>query len=247
VVKPIKIGAIAIGLGALGWSYVRSRGDETDMFSQVTAPVVRRANDDAVALVETEIPGQACALGCEGTGFSVAPAGLIVTNRHVVEEGGTRANRIRVKFANSGVWHPAEFVAAAKDSGVDLALVRITDGGTYPSVAGVSAEGPDLDVGSAVLTIGFPLGTRLRMARAGEVEIARTTVTTGSIGKTLPDVFQIDAVADHGSSGSPVFDRHGHVGGVITSGIEDDSRKIVYVLPASRIVELRKAAGSRPP
>jgi S1-C subfamily serine protease len=236
-----------IGLGALGWFYVRSRGDESDMFSQVTAPVVRRANDDAVALVETEIPGQACALGCEGTGFSISAAGLIVTNRHVVEQGGTRANRIRVKFANSGAWHPAEFVVAAKDSGVDLALIRITGGGTYHAVAGVSAEGPDLDVGSAVLTIGFPLGTRLRMARAGEVEIARTTVTTGSIGKTLPDVFQIDAVADHGSSGSPVFDRHGHVVGVITSGIDDDSRKIVYVLPSSRIAELREAIGSRTP
>ena len=47
-----------------------------------------------------------------------------------------------------------------------------------------------------------------------------------------------DAFADHGSSGSPVFDRHGHVIGLIASGIEDPSANIVYVMPSDRIAAL---------
>jgi S1-C subfamily serine protease len=155
-------------------------------------------------------------------------------------QGGTAASQVRVKFANTSAWLPATFVTAANRADVDLALVQISKAGTYPSVVGLSESGPDLAVGSSVLTIGFPLGTLLRMEGQGSRAVARTTVSTGSIGKVLPGVFQIDAFADHGSSGSPVFDRHGHAIGVITAGIEDPSAKIVYVVPSDRIVELRK-------
>jgi S1-C subfamily serine protease len=236
--------AAVLALGTAGWFYVSTRNDDGKVWNDVTAPAVRRANDDAVALIETEIPGQQCAAGCEGTGFSISPAGMIVTNRHVVLQRGAKASRIRVKFANSGAWHPAELVAIAADSATDLAIIQLTEPGRYPSVVGVSPDGPDLDAGSAILTIGFPLGTRLRMEGSGEAEVARTTVTTGSIGKMLTDIFQIDAAADHGSSGSPVFDRHGHAIGVISSGIEEESRRIVYVVPSSRIVELQRVASA---
>ena len=232
------------GLGVGGWIYGRSiNTEDPQLWSDVTAPSIRLANDDAIVLIESQVPGQRCVGGCEGTGFAIAPNGLIVTNRHVVMQGGTAANRIRVKFANTGAWLPATFVGVADRGDVDLALVQISKAGTYPSVVGLSETGPDLAVGSSVLTIGFPLGTLLRMEGQGSSSVAKTTVTTGSIGKVLPTVFQIDAFADHGSSGSPVFDRHGHAIGVITAGVEDPSAKIVYVVPSNRIVELRKRFG----
>lgn len=232
------------GLGIGGWLYARTiNTEDPQLWSDVTAPAIRLANDDAIVLIESEVPGQRCAGGCEGTGFAISPSGLIVTNRHVVMQGGTTANRIRVKFANTNAWLPATFVRAANRADVDLALVQISKSGKYPSVVGLSESGPDLAEGSSILTIGFPLGTLLRMEGRGSAAVAKTTVTTGSIGKVLSSVFQIDAYADHGSSGSPVFDRHGHAIGVITAGIEDASAKIVYVVPSDRIVELRKAAG----
>jgi serine protease Do len=237
----IIVAVAALGIG--GWWYGRSiNTEDPQLWSDVTAPSIRLANDDAIVLIESEVPGQRCASGCEGTGFAITPAGLIVTNRHVVMQGGTAANQIRVKFANTSAWLAANFVAAAEQPGVDLALVQISRAGSYPSVVGLSETGPDLAIGSSVLTIGFPLGTLLRMEGQGTGSVAKTTVTTGSIGKVLPDVFQIDAFADHGSSGSPVFDRHGHAIGVITAGIEDPSAKIVYVVPSDRIVALQKSA-----
>jgi S1-C subfamily serine protease len=230
-----------LGLGVGGWIYGKTiTAEDPQLWSDVTAPSIRLANDDAIVLIESQVPGQRCASGCEGTGFSITPNGLIVTNRHVVMQGGTAANRIRVKFANTNTWLPATFVSAADRADVDLALIQISRSGQYPSVVGVSETGPDLAVGSSVLTIGFPLGTLLRMEGRGGSAVAKTTVTTGSIGKVLPTVFQIDAFADHGSSGSPVFDRHGHAIGVITAGIEDPSAKIVYVVPSNRIIELWK-------
>src|ERR1043166_5283974 len=94
---------VAVGVG--GFLVYRGSDSDAKMWSDVTAPAIRKANDDAVVLVETTIPGQECANGCEGTGFSISPAGLIVTNRHVVLEHGVRANAIRVKFANtSATW-----------------------------------------------------------------------------------------------------------------------------------------------
>lgn len=240
-------GAVAgiLVLGLLGWLYVRTQpGEDQEVWREVTTPAIRKANDDAVVLVETEIPGPSCQRGCEGTGFAITSDGLIVTNRHVVIQRGVRATRIRVKFANTSAWMPASFVAAASGRDVDLALIRVGAPGPHPAVVGVSAKGPDLPVGSAVLMIGFPLGTALKMEGTGVASVAKTTVTTGSIGKVLADVFQIDAFADHGSSGSPVFDRHGHAIGVVSGGAREDVQRIVYVVPATRIWELRKAAGS---
>jgi pSer/pThr/pTyr-binding forkhead associated (FHA) protein len=229
----------ALGIG--GWLYGRSiNTEDPQLWSDVTAPSIRLANDAAVVLIESQVPGQRCAGGCEGTGFSISPAGLIVTNRHVVMQGGTMASSIRVKFANTSAWVPATFVAAAQQPAIDVALIQVSKTGSYPSVVGLSESGPDLAIGSSVLTIGFPLGTLLRMEGKGATEIAKTTVTTGSIGKMLPTVFQIDAFADHGSSGSPVFDRHGHVIGLVASGIEDPSANIVYVVPSDRVAALRK-------
>jgi hypothetical protein len=245
--RTLKIAVFAIlagvlTLGVVGWLYLRKVGEDPQVWSEVTAPSIRRANDDAVVLIESEIPGL-CSHGCEGTGFAIAPTGLIVTNRHVVRQQGVSATKLRVKFANTDVWLPARLTRAADDTSIDLALIQVSETGRYPTVVGLSTSGPDLAVGSTVLTIGFPLGSFLRMQGAGANSIAKTTMTTGSIGKDLTDFFQIDATADHGSSGSPVFDRHGHAIGVVSGGARDDADKIVYVIPSSRILELQRVAG----
>jgi Trypsin-like peptidase domain/FHA domain len=239
------MGIVIIVLGVLvARNNLRTDSDnDSRLFREVTAPSIRRANDDAVALVETEIPGTPCARGCEGTGFSVTIDGVIVTNRHVVIQQGVRATRIRVKFANTRTWLPATILRTADAPGDDVALLRISRAGTYPAIVALSAAGPDLAIGSNVLAIGFPLGTTLRMQGNGSNEIALTTITIGSIGKMMPDVFQIDAFAEHGSSGSPVFDRHSHAIGIVSGGARGEGDEIVYVVPSSRIVALERAAG----
>src|SRR5205814_1649232 len=47
-----------------------------------------------------------------------------------------------------------------------------------------------------------------------------------------------DACATHGSSGSPVFDGHGHVIGVVYGGPQGGQGRIVYAVPADRVCAL---------
>lgn len=232
--------AIVLLLGAGGWYFLRSTSEDSELWREVTAPAIQRANGDAVVLVETEIAG-ACR-ACEGTGFSISPEGLIVTNRHVVIQKRVQARFVRVKFANTRQWLRARVLKVWPDSTVDVALLQVEAKNRYPTVVGLSPNGADLPVGSAVMTMGFPLGTDLKMEGSGASANVRATVTMGAIAKLLPDFIQIDAFADHGSSGSPVFDRHGHAIGVVSGGARRDVRRIVYVVPSNLILRLRDNA-----
>jgi S1-C subfamily serine protease len=204
-------------------------------FVEMGLPAVREANDPAVALLSTEIGGQPF----EASGFSATSSGVIVTNRHVVMDStGQRASRISVKFANSRIWRHAHILKLPDDPNIDLALVQVEDGGPkFPTVHEI-APSVDSPVGSSIATIGFPLGTELPMGGAGLENIARTSLTVGTISKSVSGLLQIDAFASHGSSGSPVFDAHGHVIGVVWGGAKDAPGRIVFAVPADQIREL---------
>jgi S1-C subfamily serine protease len=203
-------------------------------FNAMDLTAVRDANDPGVTLIVSEIEGRQK----EATGFSVSQAGLIVTNRHVVTDSGdARASRILVKFANTRAWHHAHLVKLDDDANVDLALIQIDESGTYPAVRGI-ARSVDTPVGAAIATIGFPLGTDIPMEGTGNDFAAKTSLTIGTVSKSVSDLLQIDAFASHGSSGSPVVDGHGHVIGVVWGGPPGAAGRIVYAVPADKIAAL---------
>jgi S1-C subfamily serine protease len=203
-------------------------------FNAMDLTAVRDANDGAVTLIVSEIAGAQK----EATGFSVNRAGLIVTNRHVITDtSGARASRIFVKFANTREWRHARLVKLDDDATVDLALIQVEEPGQYPAVRGVSRT-VDTRVGAAIATIGYPLGTDIPMEGSGNDFAAKTSLTIGTVSKSVPDLLQIDAFASHGSSGSPVVDAHGHVVGVVWGGPADGAGRIVYAVPANKITAL---------
>ena len=120
---------------------------------------------------------------------------------------------------------------------VDLALIQIDEQGVYPAVRGI-ARSVDTPVGAAIATIGFPLGTDTPMDGTGNNFAAKTSLTIGTVSKSVSDVLQIDAFASHGSSGSPVVDNHGHVIGVVWGGPPGAAGRIVYAVPAEKIAAL---------
>jgi S1-C subfamily serine protease len=63
----------------------------------------------------------------------------------------------------------------------------------------------------------------------------------GTVSRAIKDLLQIDSFASKGASGSPVFDSHGHVIGVVWGGQKDAGGRIVYAVPADRITELVRA------
>ena len=202
----------------------------TRAIDEMNLPAVREANNRAVALIHSDIGGTRI----EATGFGVTSNGGVITNRHVViDSAGNHAKRVVVKFADTDTWHAARIVRSYPVDGPDLALLQIEDAGAYPVVKGV-ASSIAVPVGGTIASLGFPLGSDTPM----DGPMARTTLTPGTVSKSIPDVLQIASYATHGSSGSPVFDARGQVVGVIYAGPKEAQGRIVYAVPAPHVVSL---------
>jgi hypothetical protein len=170
-----------------------------------------------------------------GSGFNVAVAGLIVTNRHVVQDAqGRAAKRVQVIFDNTRAeWKRAHVVQVSSTD--ELAFIRIDDAGRYPVVAGVAREA-SLRVGTPVALLGYPLGTRTA-GMGGDINtlVPRSTLGLGTVSKMLADTLQFDAYAAPGSSGSAVFDARGFVVGVLYGGQAESNGRIVYGVPSEKL------------
>jgi S1-C subfamily serine protease len=172
-----------------------------------------------------------------GTGFGVAADGLVITNRHLVQnDAGQAPKRIAIVFADTRDWLPAHVERVAGDA--DLAVLRLERGGPFPVVSRMASVAPG--VGAPVALIGFPLGMATPMDNSGAQLIARTTLGVGTIAKSIPGVLQIDAFAAEGSSGSPVFAADGALIGVVYGGADGTGGRIVYAAPSSAIGALLK-------
>ncbi|HEY9228456.1 MAG TPA: serine protease, partial [Gemmatimonadaceae bacterium] len=202
-------------------------------FTAMNPTALFAANESAIALITAQFGSQSS----EATGFVATTSGLVVTNRHVVVDTGTgaRASQVYIRLSNNSGTHRARIVRVSSDSLVDLAILQIEGAGPFPAVKNI-ASSVDAAVGGAVVTIGYPMGSDLPM----EGTTPKPTLTMGVVGRTITDLLQIDSFASHGSSGSPVFDSHGHVVGVVWGGPSDTGGRIVYAVPADRINDLIK-------
>jgi S1-C subfamily serine protease len=209
--------------------------------AQALASVVARmdyaaiaaANQKAITFLIVEFPDGARS---SGTGFNVLPSGLIVTNRHVVQNAeGTRASRIAVAFdGTQREWKEARIETVSTTD--ELAFLRLVREGEFPVVAGIAHDVSSVPVGSPIAMLGYPLGTGTA-GMGGNINELRPVATlgVGTVSKTLEETLQLDAFAAQGSSGSPVFDSRGFVVGVIYGGATESGGRIVYAVPAARL------------
>jgi serine protease Do len=135
-----------------------------------------------------------------GSGSIVDPSGIIVTNRHVIDN----AYEISVTFQDGT---SANARLLGKGLGFDLAILKVEVG--YPLPAIKIGDSDKVRVGDRVLAIGNPLGLK-------------GTVTSGIVSALHRDLYgtpynqfiQVDAAINHGNSGGPLFDIKGEVIGV---------------------------------
>ncbi|MBX3133622.1 MAG: trypsin-like peptidase domain-containing protein [Gemmatimonadaceae bacterium] len=212
---------------------VRESQQRTASMAAMDYAAITESNQQAIALLVVEFPDSARSTG---TGFNILPSGLIVTNRHVIQQpDGTRAQRIAVAFdGTSGQWKRAVVELVSETD--ELAFLRITTAGTYPVVAGIARNPDAVRVGAPVAILGYPLGTATA-GMQGSINTVRpaATLSVGTVSKRVDETLQLDAFAAQGSSGSPVFNARGQVVGVVYGGATESAGRIVYAVPVARL------------
>src|SRR3989344_539384 len=163
-----------------------------------------------------------------GSGFFVSSDGLIVTNKHVVDQKDVEYTI----FTNDGKKHIAK--VTARDPVLDIALIKI-DGSGYPSLSLGNSD--TLEVGQNVIAIGNALGEFRNTVSVGVVSGLARSITTGdNSGKleVLDRVIQTDAAINPGNSGGPLLDLSGKVVGVNVA-VAQGSQNIGFALPINSV------------
>ena len=194
-----------IRLGALLLLLAVSGAGRAQDFSKLIARV-----SPAVAVIADDEAGS-------GSGFVVAPDGVIVTSLHVI----ARMRHPRVTLGAGQSFD--RFKVQAYDLERDLALIKV-DAHKLPALKlGDSARAT---VGTRVLAFGTPLGLS-GTATAGIVSAVRLHPRIK--GATL---LQTDAAINPGNSGGPLVDAMGRVVGSVVSVVRP-AQNVGFAVPAN--------------
>jgi serine protease Do len=157
-----------------------------------------------------------------GSGFIVDPAGVVVTNAHVVQG----ASSITVTTLD-GRELKAQVLGLDRDA--DLAVLKV-DGRNLPAVPlGSSA---DLMIGETVIAIGNPFGLS-HSVTTGVISARGRTVPSEQGERMFTDFLQTDASINPGNSGGPLVNILGDVIGINTS-IVSGANGIGFAIPSDR-------------
>lgn len=163
-----------------------------------------------------------------GSGFIVSPDGMIVTNRHVVDEDDVDYT----VFTSDGESYPA--TVTARDSVLDLAVLQIeADGLPYLDFA----DSDQLKVGQSVIAIGNALAEFQNSVSVGVISgLSRSVVAGNGLGDSelLDEVLQTDAAINPGNSGGPLLDLQGNVVGVNVA-VALGSENIGFAIPSNAV------------
>lgn len=164
-----------------------------------------------------------------GTGFFVSADGMIVTNRHVVEDSEASYSFL----TNEGQRFDVDILA--RDPIHDIAVLKIKKTGAYPFIP--LGDSNKVEVGQNVVSIGNALGEFQNTVSVGVVSgLKRSIVVGGSSDglETLRDVIQTDAAINPGNSGGPLLNLQGQVIGMNTA-VARGAENIGFALPINLI------------
>ncbi len=159
-----------------------------------------------------------------GTGFFISKDGLLLTNKHVVED--TKAEYSVI--LNDG--RKLEAKVLARDPFQDLAIIKVTGDNFTPIPLG---DSDSVSVGQSVIAIGNALGEFRNTVSVGIISGLHRSVTAegSSAGpEQLQELIQTDAAINPGNSGGPLIDLSGKVIGINTA-IAQSAQSIGFALP----------------
>ena len=198
-----------------------------------------------------------------GTGFVIGDGFLIATNAHVLPDAVASENRETLVIVVPGEGEQGTVRAVRKladERSRDLALLRLESGAALPALTLAARE--RVHEGQEIAFTGFPIGSVLGMTPVTHRGIVSAITPIGipqansrdlnpalirSLSKDVFRVYQLDATAYPGNSGSPVFDpQTGEVIGVINmvfvkstkESVLSDPSGISYAIPVEYLHKL---------
>lgn len=161
-----------------------------------------------------------------GSGFIADPIGIILTNRHVINE----PNAAYKVITNDGVEYKAELIA--QDSLNDIAMLKV---GPYRSLPYLKlGDSKKARLGETVLTFGNALGIFKNTVSKGIISGLARAVSAKADPSSAPEelhgLIQTDAAINPGNSGGPLINIEGEVIG-INAAVVADAQNISFAIP----------------
>ena len=158
-----------------------------------------------------------------GSGLLISPDGLIMTNRHVVEE----SNGLAVKIPGMTRSFAAKIVYI--DQNYDIAFIQINANAkilSYYNFTKKSLSNPGM--GATVNVLGYPV----------DINQADPAYTSGVVSRWTDEdgqrLIQISAPVSPGNSGGPVFDDSGKLVGLVVSK-KNEGENYNLVIPSKEL------------
>jgi serine protease Do len=199
-----------------------------------------------------------------GTGFAIGDGTVIATNAHVLPQTLNTEQRetLAILLPGNDAQAPQfrEVQRAGVDLATDLGLLKLVGGTPLPAMR--LRQGGRVREGETYLFTGYPIGNLLGpfpvTHRALLASIPPIAIPTGRAGELEPRlirrlssgplaVYQLDATAYPGSSGSPLYDpESGDVVGIINMVLVRNTREsavsqptgITYAIPVHHLLQL---------
>jgi len=162
-----------------------------------------------------------------GSGFIISADGMIITNKHVVDDDNAEFKVI----LNDGREFPG--IILGVDPFNDIAVLKIDATGLPAVTLGNSDE---LTIGQSVIAIGNSLGEYQNTVTKGVVSGINRRVLAGGLGnfELIDEAIQTDAAINPGNSGGPLVNLSGEVIGVNTA-ISRAGQLIGFAIPINSV------------
>lgn len=168
-----------------------------------------------------------------GSGIIVSDDGIILTNKHVIDDADT----VSVVLEDGTTYEKVKVVAT--DPLNDIAFLQVPDVSSLP-VAELG-DSSTVRVGQQVIAIGNSLGQYQNTVTSGIISGTGRPISaqSGSSVETLNDLFQTDAAINPGNSGGPLLNTSGQVIGINTA-IAQNAEGIGFSIPINAVKGMLK-------
>jgi len=166
-----------------------------------------------------------------GTGFIITKEGMIVTNRHVVDDSSADYTVV----TDDDKEYPAKVLAV--DPNNDIAIIKI-EGDNFTTLE--LGDSDSIQIGQTVVAIGNSLGEFSNTVSRGIISGLKRSLTAGDgrgQAEKLNNIIQTDAAINPGNSGGPLLDINSQVIG-INVAIAQGAQNIGFAIPVNQVKKI---------